>query len=163
MTPEEFATALTDRLRVRGALFRAEDMEGLAAGAWKQGEPPPDPDVWAERFLADPARLHLVRRQDGWFGRAAFGGIAGGVVGAVTCTAALAVLILVAVQFDPNAAYAIVVLSFMWLPGGALGGLLGALLQARRLRWGWALGGCLGGGLLPFLYFTLILVSICKA
>lgn len=229
MTPEEFATALTDRLRARGALFRAEDVEGFAAGAWKQGEPPPDPDVWAERFLSDPARLHPVRRQDGWFGRAAFGGIAGcvvgaaactaitgivllvwaqfggcpygmesltymwlpggvaggllsallreqdtwlgraafggiagGLVGAITCTAVLGLFILVMMQFDPSAGMAVVILSFMWLPGGVLGALLGAVLQARSLRRGWLLGGWLGGLLavalaftLPFLYFAL--------
>ena len=230
MTPEEFTTALTDRLRARGALVRSEDVERFAAGAWKQGgEPPPDLDVWAERFLADPARLRPVRRRDGWFGRpavggiagcvvgaaactaitgivllvweqfggnpygmeslaymwlpggvlggllgallhrqhtwsarAAFGGIAGGLVGAITCTAALGVFILVMMQFDPSAGMAVVLLSFMWLPGGVLGALLGGMLQARGLRRGWLLGGWLGGLLaaalafiLPFLYEAL--------
>ncbi|HBI45729.1 MAG TPA: hypothetical protein DDY78_23175 [Planctomycetales bacterium] len=161
MTPEDFSAAVMARLRGRGADFRREDVESFTAGAWMQGEPPPDPDMWAERFLVDPARWGSVRKQDGWFGRAAGGGIAGAVVGAVTTTASLAILILVVVQFNPDSMIAILVLAYMGLPGGVLGGLLGALLQARRLRWGWLLGGCLGGLFAPivvlifgFLYCT---------
>ena len=155
MTPEDFLAAVTDRLHRQGADSRPEEVKAFTAGAWMQGEPPPDPDMWAERFLADPARCRPVRKQHGWFGRAAGGGIAGGLVGGATTTAILAILILVAVQFDPTAGMAIVVLSFMWLPGGLLGGLLGALLQAGGLRRGWLLGGCLGGVLAPLLVWTL--------
>jgi hypothetical protein len=153
MTPEDFLAAVTDRLRRGGAEFRSEEVKTFTAGAWMQGESPPDPDMWAERFLADPARWGSVRKQDGWFSRAAGGGIAGAVVGAVTTTASLAILILVVVQFNPDSMIGMMVLLYMWLPGGVLGGLLGALLQARRLRWGWLLGGCLGGLFAPIVVF----------
>jgi hypothetical protein len=57
----------------------------------------------------------------------------------------LLVLVLIAMQFNPNAGWGLTVIVVMWLPGGVLGGLLGAILQARGLRRGWLLGGCAGG------------------
>jgi hypothetical protein len=155
MTPEEFTTALTNRLRARGAVVRAEDLAGLAAQAWEQGGPQPDPDEWVERILMDPPWGRRVSKDVGWLGRAVGGGVAVGLIGAITCTAALGLFILVMKQFDPSAGMALVILSFMWLPGGVLGALLGAVLQARGLRRGWLLGGALGGLIAAAMAFIL--------
>src|SRR4051812_23517409 len=53
MTPKDFSTSVTDRLQRRGAWFRQEDLEAFLVAALLRERERADPDVWAERFLAE--------------------------------------------------------------------------------------------------------------
>lgn len=61
MTPDQFAAAVTDRLRRRGASYQQDDLDAFMALAWLQLQWRPDPDVWAERFLAEQERRGHLR------------------------------------------------------------------------------------------------------